>query len=218
MGEERVATQFTGLIRSSVDECEHSFLTTQQVDEARHMQFFDRFYREVVDLESADLSARLGRERDRLSASFVNLFDQRLAEVDERLIANPRDIPAKVDFIVTYHMVIEGMLGIAGQHAVAQFLERRGMFPGLLEGFDRVARDEHRHVAYGTWFLAQTVTQDGRLVERIRERLTELVPLAVHLLKHDIAGPHAESTAAIALSALQRRLSFTGITPPSLDA
>ena len=43
------------------DEQEEAFLTTQQVDEARHMQFFDRWYREVVGLDGE--SSRSGSRR-----------------------------------------------------------------------------------------------------------------------------------------------------------
>ena len=32
--------------------------------------------------------------------------------------------------------------------------------PGFLEGFKNVARDEHRHVAYGTWYLKQACAQE----------------------------------------------------------
>src|SRR3954463_8697742 len=38
VGEERVTTQFSGLVMSYEDEQEEAFLTTQQVDEGRHMQ------------------------------------------------------------------------------------------------------------------------------------------------------------------------------------
>src|SRR5215218_11524799 len=50
VGEERVTTQFSALVMAYEDEQEEAFLTTQQVDEARHMQFFDRYYREVFAL------------------------------------------------------------------------------------------------------------------------------------------------------------------------
>ena len=50
-------------------------------------------------------------------------------------------------------MVIEGMLALTGQHFITEFLEREGLLPGFLEGFRRISQDEHRHVAYGTWFL-----------------------------------------------------------------
>ena len=61
IGEERVTTQFSGLVMAYADEDEEAFLTTQQVDEARHMKFFDRFYREVVGLEQEEFAGRLDR-------------------------------------------------------------------------------------------------------------------------------------------------------------
>ena len=51
VGEERVTTQFSGLVMAYEDEQEEAFLATQQVDEARHMQFFDRYYREVLGID-----------------------------------------------------------------------------------------------------------------------------------------------------------------------
>src|SRR6266498_720687 len=61
VGEERVTTQFAGLVMAYEDEQEEAFLTTQQVDEARHMQFFDRWFCEVsgVDSESTGIQERL---------------------------------------------------------------------------------------------------------------------------------------------------------------
>ena len=44
IGEERVTTQFSGLVMSYESQSEEAFLTTQQVDEARHAQHFNRFY------------------------------------------------------------------------------------------------------------------------------------------------------------------------------
>src|SRR6266705_1923934 len=46
--EERGNTQFTGLVAAYEDQSEEAFLTTQQVDEARHAQHFNRFYEQVV--------------------------------------------------------------------------------------------------------------------------------------------------------------------------
>src|SRR3984893_4702344 len=44
IGEERVTTQFSGLVMAYESQSEEAFLTTQQVDEARHAQHFNRFY------------------------------------------------------------------------------------------------------------------------------------------------------------------------------
>ena len=65
VGEERVTTQFSGLVMAYEDEQEEAFLTTQQVDEARHMQFFDRYYREVMRLDHALIQDRLAASRAR---------------------------------------------------------------------------------------------------------------------------------------------------------
>src|SRR3954449_6531147 len=61
VGEERVTTQFSGLVMAYENEQEEAFLVTQQVDEARHMQFFDRYYREVFAYEEAGIEERLAR-------------------------------------------------------------------------------------------------------------------------------------------------------------
>jgi hypothetical protein len=42
------STQFCGLVLAQDDEEEGSFLSTQLVDENRHMQFYARFQNEVV--------------------------------------------------------------------------------------------------------------------------------------------------------------------------
>jgi ribonucleoside-diphosphate reductase beta chain len=43
VAEERISTQFCGLVLAQGDEEEGSYLATQLVDEVRHMQFYARF-------------------------------------------------------------------------------------------------------------------------------------------------------------------------------
>src|SRR5919205_3027155 len=85
VGEERVTTQFSGLVMAYEDEQEEAFLTTQQVDEARHMQFFDRYYREVFEVDGADIQSRIARVRENVTDAFVTLFDENLVEGGRRL-------------------------------------------------------------------------------------------------------------------------------------
>src|SRR3954452_16570230 len=91
VGEERVTTQFSGLVMAYDDEQEEAFLTTQQVDEARHMQFFDRFYREVLGYDDPDIQKRMAEVREHLTDAFIKLFDESLVEAGQRLIDDPRD-------------------------------------------------------------------------------------------------------------------------------
>src|SRR4051794_5718088 len=176
IGEERVTTQFSGLVRAYESQSEEAFLTTQQVDEARHAQHFNRFYEEVLGVDGT-YEDRLDRARQDLNPAFIDLFDGHLVEAQERLLADPSDIEAKVDFVTTYHMIIEGTLALTGQYFLGDFCEKRGILPGFTAGFRKVAQDEHRHVAYGTWFLKEKA-KDPALKARISEKLQELIPVA----------------------------------------
>ncbi|MBA2430219.1 MAG: ribonucleotide-diphosphate reductase subunit beta [Thermoleophilaceae bacterium] len=219
IGEERVTTQFSGLVMAYEDEHEESFLATQQVDEARHMQFFDRVYREVVGLEQEEFDGRLQRVREELNEAFTTLFDEALVEAGRRLIADPGDREAKVDFVTTYHMVIEGTLALTGQHFITDYLEENGLLPGFVEGFDNVARDEHRHVAYGTWWLQQNAGADENLGRRLQEKLGELVPVAAGVLvppgadptDYEILGYTSDEVNGFAFNSLSRRLKAIGV-------
>jgi len=71
-------------------------------------------------------------------------------------------------------MIIEGTLALTGQWFLTDYMERNSILPGWVEGFRLISQDEHRHVAYGTWFLREKA-QDPALRRRIGERLAELI-------------------------------------------
>jgi ribonucleoside-diphosphate reductase beta chain len=224
IGEERVTTQFSGLVMAYEDEAEESYLTTQQVDEARHMQFFDRFYKEVVGLEQDDFEGRLQRVREELNDAFGRLFDEALVEAGKRLIADPSDREAKVDFVTTYHMVIEGTLALTGQNFITDYFEKEGIFPGFVEGFQNVARDEHRHVAYGTWYLQRSAGEDETLAKRMQAKLQELIPIAAGVLvppgtregeDWELLGYTSQEVNEFAFKSLSRRLKAIGVPLPT---
>jgi ribonucleoside-diphosphate reductase beta chain len=219
VGEERVTTQFSGLVMAYENEQEEAFLTTQQVDEARHMQFFDRYYREVLGVDHEFIQERLAAVRVHVTDAFVELFDERLVKAGERLIADPSDLDAKVDFVTAYHMVMEGTLALTGQHFMLDYYEKQGLLPGFQEGFGNIARDEHRHVAYGTWFLQQKCA-DERMRGRVQATLNELLPLAAGVLvpkgyalgdDYEFFGYSSQEQAEFAYSALSRRLKVIGV-------
>jgi len=224
VGEERVTTQFSGLVMSYESQSEEAFLTTQQVDEARHAQHFNRFYEQVLEIDGS-FEDRLARARRDLNPAFIEMFDGVLVEWGGRLVQNPRDIEAKVDFVTLYHMIIEGTLALTGQNFLTHYMERHDVLPGWVEGFKLISQDEHRHVAYGTWFLREKA-QDPSLRQRISERLSELIPLANGVLVPPGADPTdytildytMEETNAFAFNALSRRLKVIGIDVASLAA
>src|SRR5947208_8875180 len=114
VGEERVTTQFTGLVAAYESQSEEAFLTTQQVDEARHAQHFNRLYEQVLQIDGT-FEDRLDRARQDLNQPFLELFDVHLVNACDRLMADRTDREAKVDFVTCYHMIIEGTLALTGQ-------------------------------------------------------------------------------------------------------
>jgi len=218
VGEERVTTQFSGLVRAYESQSEEAFLTTQQVDEARHAQHFNNLYEQVLNYDGS-FDDRLDRARGDLNEAFLKLFDEHLVQWGQRLLDDPSDVEAKIDFVTLYHMVIEGTLALTGQHFLTEYLERHDMMPGFVEGFRNISRDEHRHVAYGTWYLKEKAADPGH-ARRIQDRLLELMPLANGVLVPKGADPHNyeilgytnDETNLFAFTALSRRLKVIGVS------
>jgi ribonucleoside-diphosphate reductase beta chain len=224
VGEERVTTQFSGLVMAYESQGEEAFLTTQQVDEARHAQHFNRFYEQVLGIDGS-FEDRLRQARGDLNDAFIEMFDGVLVDWGKRLIENPSDMEAKVDFVTLYHMIIEGTLALTGQWFLTEYMERKQILPGWVEGFKLISQDEHRHVAYGTWFMREKAG-DPALKRRMVDALARLIPLAAAVLVPRGADPSdyaildysMEETNTFAFNALNRRLKVIGIDAASLAA
>ncbi len=219
VAEERITTKFSGLLGAHASEEEATFLATQQVDEARHMQFYARFQDEVV-AAPALIAAHVARAREQLSPAFRVIFDEALVRAHERLLAEPADLAAKVRFVTIYHLILEGTLGLTSFRFVTAYLEREGLLPGFVTGYSRIHHDETRHIAYGVWFLRETVRAHPEAAEVVRGTLHELLPsVAAALTPPDrgeetdwnALGASAEEIRAFALGGLTRRLELIGV-------
>jgi ribonucleoside-diphosphate reductase beta chain len=159
IGEQRVESELGPLMRAVSDEDMRIFLSTQIADEARHVAFFDRFYSEVGVLESDNLAARLEETSAHLNPEFTTLFDEMLKGRADRLAREPEDLETCVEFVTIYHMVVEGCWP---SPASTSSSSSTGTLPGFVQGFTNVARDEHRHVAFGARFLREMARRDDR--------------------------------------------------------
>jgi ribonucleoside-diphosphate reductase beta chain len=220
IGEQKVAEELGPIMRAAPTEDQKIFLCTQIADEARHVRFFERFYREVGVLEADGLGEMLSETSSHLNQNFGELFDGMLGSRTERLSQEPGDTEALVEAVTLYHMVIEGMLALTGQHFIMEYNEREDTLPGFVEGFGNVARDEHRHVAFGSVFLREKVREDERYKKAIQRTLEESLPIADGVF----APPWAEGgdevvifgysigeTRQFAATCLMRRLKVIGL-------
>jgi ribonucleoside-diphosphate reductase beta chain len=217
VAEERISTQFCGLVLAQDDEEEGSFLATQLVDEVRHMQFYARFQNEVI-ADPAAIGVHVERARRVLGAPFRKVFDEALVNAHDRLRGDPRSREAKVDFVTVYHMVIEGTLGVTASHFLLDFLSARDLLPGFADGYGRIAADEQRHIAYGTQFLQRAVGKQPEMSAVIRDRLFDLLPAVAESVAPpsegawDVLGVEDEALGQYGLDALTRRLKVIGVS------
>jgi ribonucleoside-diphosphate reductase beta chain len=223
VAEERITTKFAGLVMAGDSEEETTFLATQQVDEARHMQFYARFRDEVV-AEPQTIAAHVSRACEELGDSFAVIFDQALVQAHERLAANPRDAGAKVEFVTVYHLLIEATLGLTAFEFITRYLRDNDLLPGFVAGYTNIHHDEQRHIGYGIWFLRESVGRDPELADHVRQTLRDLLPsVAAALAPPDREGTDWEALGAsgdeirdFALTGLTRRLSIVGVPLSSL--
>jgi ribonucleoside-diphosphate reductase beta chain len=220
IGEQRVASELGPMMRAAPDEDMRLFLCTQIADEARHVAFFDAFYEQVGVLESDNLQDRLTETSAHINTNFEQLFDEMLKGKVDRLAVEPEDLETLVEAVTLYHMIIEGMLALTGQHFIISYNEDLGTLPGFVEGFNNVARDEHRHVAFGARFLRDMARKDPKYAEAIQRTLIECGPAADGVLQPpwyeegmDVFGVDLQETRAFAMKALERRLKVIGLAP-----
>jgi ribonucleoside-diphosphate reductase beta chain len=218
VAEERITTKFAGLVGADAPEEETTFLSTQQVDEARHMQFYARFRDEVIG-EPKLIAEHIDRAREQVSDAFRQIFDVALVEAHDKLLANPGDRTAKVRFVTLYHLVLESTLGLTTFKFVTDYLNGEGLLPGFVDGYSKIHHDETRHIGYGMWFLRETVRQHPEQADSVRATLRELLPSVAESLKPpgdgngsgELLGVTEDDIRAFALGGLTRRLKLIGV-------
>ncbi len=215
VAEERISTQFCGLVLAQDDEEEGSYLSTQLVDEVRHMQFYARFQNDVI-ADPGTIAAHVERSREVLGEPFKKIFDEALVRAHARLLRDPADREAKVDFVTIYHMILEGTLGLVTSHFLLDLLRERELLPGFVDGYSRIAADEQRHIAYGTWFLREAIAADPAMAGVVRGQIKALLPAVAETVSppsagaFDALGVDDGALAEFGLGALNRRLALIG--------
>jgi len=219
VAEERITTKFSGLVGAYGTEEEATFLATQQVDEARHMQFYARFRDEVIDSPTV-IATHVQSAREQVSPAFRKIFDEALVEAHQALVASPGDLSAKVRFVTLYHLILESTLGLTSFKFITDYLKREELLPGFVEGYSKIHHDETRHIGYGVWFLRESVRNHDEAEAAIRATLTELLPLVAESLTPpdggadadwDALGASADEIRGFALGGLTRRLDIIGV-------
>ncbi|MEF8908491.1 MAG: ribonucleoside-diphosphate reductase, partial [Haloarculaceae archaeon] len=160
-----------------------------------HAQFFDRYWRNVIDPVAEARGFEVTRPTDDryFNDAYVELFD-RTDEAMERLLTE--DTPEnRVEAYCHYHLAVESVLAQTGYYGIQgswspsgpdmEPLGERVHLEGLVEGITRIRSDEGRHVGFGMQEVQGHVGRgevDGAVV---RDTLEELLPLIAGIVDYD---------------------------------
>lgn len=225
LGEERVTVELLPFAIAAPSHEAQAFLTTQISDEAKHMVFFDRFYREVFGVSADSLGEMIAKQRPNVNKEWEQLFDGILHDCAERCRKDPSDFEALVRGVTVYMIVIEGTLALTGARFMIRSLRDRGWFPGFTSGFTAVNRDESRHVGFGVKFLADAIKADPTNARIIEQTLQETLPVASLVFvppgvddPYNFETPFYKSSEIFeyAMRSLSKKLAAMGLDPALL--
>jgi ribonucleoside-diphosphate reductase beta chain len=181
VGEEGVTLDIMPLVFAMADEGrteETIFLTQFCYEEAKHVDFFNRWHQAVgadpIELEKVSRARMIERgvtppDPDRPNG----LFESILPRVMRRLLTD-RSPEAFLEASVTYNQFIEGCLAIAGYRMWGQMFSSFGVLPALQKGIGFIQDDERRHIAYGTYLCRRIISEHPELAEFGADKMYDL--------------------------------------------
>jgi hypothetical protein len=176
-GEDAVTDDLSPFIDAAPREEQKYFLATQQVDEARHAVFFNRFMHEVVERGDGTIASALEATRPELTWGFVKTFEMLHRVVDE--LRRDRSRTKLAQAVTMYHFVVEATLAQPGQHFISDYLAARELLPGFRAGIRNVALDEQRHIGFGVKLLRDLAAEDPEVPEAVAEQLRAVTPISL---------------------------------------
>jgi len=200
------------MIGASEEEKLH--IAAQIEDEARHTVFFDRFYREVVGIEGADIMDVLDKSFHWVQETFVGPFGLLAYQADE-LRRNPYDQRARVRYGTTYFLWIEGVLALSVMKVTLSYARWRGFLPAYYAGFTATCRDESRHVQGGMRFLQDAVRRDPTMLTEIHDTLRTILMISgvsSRRLYYEPLGWTEDEVRVLLIQQLRRKCNDVGIS------
>ena len=158
------------LIRSAPSRLEKIFLSTQTVDEGRHLEVFAR---RLAELGVTDLEAEIARRAHPALLGFKRQLLGLVASGDWHAA------------LFAQNVILEAMeFSVFRRHARDADSRTREILLGVI-------KDERRHMGFGENELGRRVASDARLRERLRGVRAELEPLVIETFEHTLEAVDA---------------------------
>ena len=181
VGEEGVTLDIMPLLMAIADEGrteEAMFLTTFAYEEAKHVDFFHRWF-QAIGADPLEMRKMARANQEAMGVQLGDpeqpngLFESILPRVMRRVLTD-RSPKAFLSCSVTYNQFIEGCLAIAGYRMWGQMFDAFQVMPGLRKGLEGVQADERRHIAYGTYLCRRILAAHPELLEGAIDEMYDL--------------------------------------------
>jgi len=185
-GEEAVTEDLMPLALVLDDINDQMFISSQIYEEAKHTQFFDRYWREVVNpvAEEKGFEVTEPTAQHYFPDGYIELFDKTEDAMEELL---QDDSPQKrAEAYCHYHLTVESVLAQTGYYGLESTFSDRGSdevaarelptLEGLVEGVMNIRSDEGRHVGFGMQKVQSYVSEGEVDPDVIQSTLQDLMP------------------------------------------
>jgi ribonucleoside-diphosphate reductase beta chain len=150
------------------------YLTQFAFEEAKHVEAFRKW------LDTLGLTGDL-HEFVNENDGYRQIFYELLPEAMNALKTDTSPA-AQVRAAVVYNQVVEGVLALTGYHSWRRSTEQRGIMPGMQQLVKLIARDERRHMAWGTFTVRRHIAGDHSLWDVVQTTLNELLTPALSII------------------------------------
>jgi len=187
-GEEAVTEDLMPLALVLEDIDDQMFISSQIYEEAKHTQFFDRYWRNVINpvAEERGYEVKMPTHQAFFPEGYVELFDRTEAAMERLMVEDTPENRAKA--YCHYHLVVESVLAQTGYYGLTSRFDDSAAdiydddletphLPGLVEGINYVRSDEGRHVGFGMQKVRHLIHEEGVNDAVVQETLQELMPL-----------------------------------------
>lgn len=192
------------------------FLSSHLEDEARHVVFFDRFYREVVGIPGDSIMEVLDGSYHYISETFVGPFGL-LSYLTDQLRRTPYDQHLLMQYATCYMLWIEGVLALSVMKITLGYARDQKVLPAYYTGFTATCRDEARHVQGGLRYIRDLLEEDPNLVKDLHETLRTLLILSSTssaYVAYEPLGWTEDTVRSLLGHQLKRKLHMVGVDLP----
>jgi len=189
---EQSVTEDLAPLAVALDEIEDEmFVTTQMYEEAKHADFFDRYWDNVVHPVEDEMGVERSSPFDEewYDDEYHELFDREEEALHSLLEDDSPENLARA--FCHYHLVVEGILAQTGYYGLSKLFagghEEEGVpaLPGLTKGLEKIRGDEGRHVGFGMSKLKRLVSEEDVDPMLLSETVGELLGLIEGTLTPD---------------------------------